>query len=163
MNRTSNNREGHNILYGKVYRLLVALFPLSEIISVNTLLLHNLHKPGFIYNMDMSEAITFTPPPQIAKELDAITELGLYRDKDAFILDAINTLLSSHMELRISIACRLYEKEDVSLGKAAEIVGVGIEDMKNILSEQGIKLKIGTTIPNTRDRAHVALGMIRGN
>ena len=113
--------------------------------------------------MDMSEAITFTPPPQIAKELDAITELGIYRDKDAFILDAINTLLSSHMELRISIACRLYENEDVSLGKAAEIVGTSIEEMKKILSEHGIKLKIGTSIPKTRDRADAVLGMIRGN
>ena len=113
--------------------------------------------------MNMSEAITFIPPPQIAKELDAITELGIYRDKDAFILDAINTLLSSHIELRISIACRLYENEDVSLGKAAEIVGTSIEEMKNILSEHGIKLKIGTSIPKTKDRTHAVLGMIRGN
>ena len=139
------------------------------VVSVNTnsalkiLLLHNLHKPRFIYSMDMSEAITFTPPPQIAKELDVITELGIYRDKDAFILNAINTPLSSHMELRISIACRLYENEDVSLGKAAEIVGTGIEEMKKILSEHGIKLKIGTSIPKTRDRAHAVLGMILGN
>ena len=135
----------------------------SASILLKILLLHNLHKPGFIYNINMSEAITFTPPPQIAKELDAITELGIYRDKDAFILDAINTLLSSHIELRISIACRLYENEDVSLGKAAEIVGTSIEEMKNILSEHGIKLKIGTSIPKTKDRTHAVLGMIRGN
>lgn len=113
--------------------------------------------------MYMSEAITFTPPPQIAKELDAVTELGIYRDKDAFIIDAINTLLSSHMELRILIACRLYENEDVSLGKAAEIVGTSIEEMKKVLSEHGIKLKIGTSIPKMRDRADAVLGMIRGN
>ena len=77
----------------------------------------------------MSEAITFIPPSQITKELDAITELGIYKDKNAFILDAINTLLSSHMELRVSIACKLYENEDVSLGKAAEIVGTSIQDI----------------------------------
>ncbi len=77
----------------------------------------------------MSEAITFIPPPQIAKEIDAITELGIYKDKNAFILDAINTLFSSHMELRGSIACKLYENGDVSLGKAAEIVGTSIEDI----------------------------------
>ncbi|TFH44597.1 MAG: hypothetical protein E4G94_03395 [ANME-2 cluster archaeon] len=111
----------------------------------------------------MSEAITFIPPPQIAKELDAITELGIYKDKNAFILDAINTLLSSHMELRVSIACKLYENEDVSLGKAAEIVGTSIEDMKKILSEHGIKLKVGTSTSNTKDRAQAILGLIRGS
>ncbi|MBU4373842.1 MAG: UPF0175 family protein [Euryarchaeota archaeon] len=111
----------------------------------------------------MSEAITFTPPPQIAKELDAITELGVYKDKNAFILDAINTLLSSHVELRIAIACKLYENEEVSLGKAAEIVGTSIEEMKKILSEHGIKLKVGTSIPKTQDRAHAIIGMVRGS
>ncbi|HUV81743.1 MAG TPA: UPF0175 family protein [archaeon] len=102
----------------------------------------------------MSEAITFIPPSQITKELDAITELGIYKDKNAFILDAINTLLSSHMELRVSIACKLYENEDVSLGKAAEIVGTSIEDMKKILSEHGIKLKVGTLQHQIRKTAH---------
>ena len=111
----------------------------------------------------MSGAITFIPPPQIAKELDAITELGVYKDKNAFILDAINTLLSSHVELRVSIACKLYENEDMSLGKAAEIVGTSIEEMKKILSEHGIKLKVGTSISNTQDRAHAVLGLIRGS
>ncbi|MBW6471464.1 MAG: UPF0175 family protein [Methanosarcinaceae archaeon] len=111
----------------------------------------------------MSEAITFTPTPQIAKELDAITELGLYRDKGAFILDAINTLLSSHIELRISIACKLYENKEVSLGKAAEIVGTSIEDMKKILFEHGLQLKRETSISKTRDRSNAVLDMIRGN
>jgi predicted HTH domain antitoxin len=111
----------------------------------------------------MSEAITFISPPQIAKELDAITELGIYKDKNAFILDAINTLLSSHMELRVSIACKLYENEDFSLGKAPEIVGTSIEDMKKILSDHGIKLKVGTSTSNMKDRAQAVLDMIRGS
>lgn len=125
--------------------------------------LRNLHKPVVIYSKNMSEAITFIPTLQIAKELDAIAELGAYKDKNAFILDAINTLLSSHIELRISIACKLYENEEASLGKAAEIVGTSIEEMKNILSEHGINLKIGTSIPKTIDRADAVLGIIRGN
>lgn len=82
----------------------------------------------------MSEVISFKSTPCIVKELDAITELGLYKDKDDFILDAINTLLSARRELRIEIACRLYEKEEISLGKAAEIVGTSIEEMKKLLS-----------------------------
>lgn len=110
----------------------------------------------------MSEAISFTPPSHIAKELDAISELGLYKDKTEFILDAINTMLSAHRELRIAIACKLYDKEEISLGKAAEIVGTSIEEMKKIISDQGIKLKIGTSIPKTKKRAEAVLKMLRG-
>ena len=109
----------------------------------------------------MSEVISFKSPPYIVKELDAITELGLYKDKDDFILDAINTLLSARRELRIEIACKLYEKEEISLGKAAEIVGTSIEEMKKLLSDNGIKLKIGTSIPRTKDRTKAVLKIIR--
>ncbi len=110
----------------------------------------------------MSEVISFKPPPHIAKELDAITELGLYNNKDDFILDAINTMLSARRELRIEIACKLYEKEEISLGKAAEIVGTSIEDMKKLLAGHGIKLKIGTSIPKTKDRTKAVLKLLRG-
>ncbi len=110
----------------------------------------------------MSEAIRFTPPPHIAKELDAISELGLYKDKKDFILDAINTMLSANRDLRIAIACKLYEKEDISLGKAAEIVGTSIEEMKKILSDHGIKRKVGASIPKTKGRTKAVLKMLRG-
>ncbi len=110
----------------------------------------------------MSEAISFTPPSHIAKELDVISELGLYKDKTEFILDAISTMLSAHRELRIAIACKLYEKEEISLGKAAEIVGTGIEEMKKIITDYGIKLKIGTSISKTKDRTEAVLKMLRG-
>ncbi len=109
----------------------------------------------------MSEVISFKPPPHIAKELDAIFELWIYKDRNDFILDAINTMLSAHRELRIAIACKLYEKEEISLGKAAEIVGTSIEEMKKIISECGIKLKIGTSIPDTKDRAKAILNSLR--
>ncbi|GFO96299.1 hypothetical protein ig2599ANME_0488 [groundwater metagenome] len=110
----------------------------------------------------MSEVICFTPPPCIAKELDAISELGIYKDKNDFILDAISTMLSAHRELRIAIACKLYEKEEISLGKASEIVGVSIEETKKVLSDHGIKLKVGTSISETKERAGAVLKILRG-
>lgn len=111
----------------------------------------------------MSEVIRFTPPPNIARELDAISELGIYKNKNDFILDAINTMLSANRDLRIAIACKLYKKEEISLGKAAEIVGTSIEEMKKILSDHKIKLKIGTSILKTKDRTNAVLNMYRGN
>jgi len=108
----------------------------------------------------MSEIISFTPPSHIAK-LDVISELRRYRDKNDCIADAINTLLSAHRELRIAIACKLYENEEISLGRAAEIVGTSIEEMKKIISDHGIKLVIVTSIPKTKDRARTVLRMLR--
>ena len=100
----------------------------------------------------MSEAIRFTPPPHIAKELEVIHELGLYKDKKDFIIHAINTMICANRNLRIAIACKLYEKEEISLGKAAEIVGTSIEEMKKILSDHVIKRKVGASIPRTKGR-----------
>ncbi len=59
-------------------------------------------------------------------------------------------------------SCKLYEKEDISLGKAAEIVGTSIEEMKKILSDHGIKRKVGASIPNTKGRTKAVLKILRG-
>lgn len=111
----------------------------------------------------MSEVIRFTPPFHIARELDVISELGLYKNKNEFLLEAVNTMLSANRELRIAIACKLYEKEEISLGKAAEIVGISIEDVKKILTDKGIKLKIGTSISKTKNRTKAVLDTLRSN
>ncbi len=111
----------------------------------------------------MSEMIGFTLPSPIVKELEVISELGVYRDKNDFVIDAINTLLSAHRELRIAIACKLYENEEISLGRAAEIVDTSIEEMKKIIEDHGIELVIGTSIPKTKDRANAVLRMLRSS
>lgn len=41
------------------------------------------------------------------------------------------------------LVCYMNEKGEISLGRAMEIVGVDIERMKEILVEQGIKLRRG--------------------
>ena len=51
--------------------------------------------------------------------------------------------MAARRDLRVAIACALYEKGKISLGRAMEIVGVNIERMKEILVEQGIKLRRG--------------------
>ena len=111
----------------------------------------------------MAKSLSCFEPSDIPKKLDAISELGWYRDKNDFITDAINTLLSAHRELRIAIACKLYENEEISLGRAAEIIDTSIEEMKKIISDHEIKLVIGTAIPKTKDRARTVLRMLRGS
>jgi len=81
-----------------------------------------------------SKKISFIASPRLEMELKAIPDTEYYRDIPEFLEDA---------DLRIAIACTLYEKGEISLGRAMEIVDVDIERMKVILVEQGIKLRRG--------------------
>ncbi len=81
----------------------------------------------------------------IKKELEIIPNTGFYKNEEEFVNDAINTLLAARKDLRISIACELYRKDAVSLGKACEIASLDIEEMKGVLHEKGIVRKVHTT------------------
>lgn len=83
-------------------------------------------------------------PYDIRLELDAITKIGYYKSEEEFIRDAINTILSARMDLRILIAIKLYEEDKVSLGKASEIARTDYETMKKLLLEKGIKIRRGS-------------------
>jgi len=75
----------------------------------------------------------------LEEELAAVTETGLYKSEEAFLTDAVNTLLAARPDIREAVACRLYEKEVFSLGRAAEWSGLSIEEMKESLHHHGIR------------------------
>ena len=81
----------------------------------------------------------------IKKELEIIPNTGFYKNEEEFVNDAINTLLAARKDLRISIACELYRKDAVSLGKACEIASLDIEEMKEVLHVRGIVRNVYTT------------------
>ena len=90
-----------------------------------------------------SEQVSFAASPRLEMELKAIPDTEYYSDISEFLEDAVKTLMDVRRDLRIAIACTLYEKDKVSLGRAMEIVDVDIERMKEILVERGIKLRRG--------------------
>lgn len=90
-----------------------------------------------------NKKISFTASPGLEMALKAIPETEYYRDISEFIEDAVKALIYARRDLRVAIACALYEKGQVSLGRAMEIVDVDIERMKEILVERGIKLRRG--------------------
>ena len=75
---------------------------------------------------------------ELEEELAAVTEAGLYESREAFLVDAVNTFLAARPDLRGEIACKLYEKEVFSLGRAAEWAGLSIEELKESLHRKGI-------------------------
>ena len=84
----------------------------------------------------MLDAIKLSP--RLRDELDALTETGLYDNEEAFIADAIRTLLAARPDLREALACKLFERGTLSLGRAAEWSGLDIEAMKAALYRRGI-------------------------
>lgn len=72
------------------------------------------------------------------RELNYIPDTGHYGTVEDFLKDAVLTLLSARRDIRLDIACRMYEAKEISLGKASEISGLNMEDMKEVLFRKGI-------------------------
>lgn len=82
--------------------------------------------------------LTLDLPELLREQISAAREAGLYASEDELVADAINTLLAARPDVRLSAACRLYERGDVSLGKASELAGLDLVSMKRALHERGI-------------------------
>jgi predicted HTH domain antitoxin len=54
------------------------------------------------------------------------------------VKDALRTFLGTEKNLRLAAAVELYKREQVSLGKAAEIADIGVVEFKERLAELGI-------------------------
>lgn len=82
----------------------------------------------------------------ISKEINVVPFTGYYKNENEFIRDAVNTLLSARKDLRIAIACELYKREEISIGKACEIAFLTIEEMKEILHKKGISRHVDASV-----------------
>ncbi|MCK4736399.1 MAG: UPF0175 family protein, partial [Methanophagales archaeon] len=89
------------------------------------------------------------------------SKTGLYRDEEEFIKEAINTLLAARKDLRVSIACELYKREEISLGKACEIAFLNIEEMKEVLYKKGIRRKVNVSAEEMESMAKKAVELAR--
>lgn len=100
------------------------------------------------------KTISFTAPELLKMEIEASSEIGYYDNKSEFLRDATRTLLAARKDLRIAIACELYKKEKISLGRAVEIADVNYEEMKKILAKRYIKIKgFSETVEEIKKRA----------
>ena len=70
-----------------------------------------------------------------------LVDLGFYEDEQHVIEEGIRHILRDNPEYRIEIAVKRYKEEAVSLGKAADIASVSVEEMKETLRSRGVALK----------------------
>lgn len=74
----------------------------------------------------------------------------LYSDSEAVIQDALRHLLRARPDLRVQLAVYRYQTESISLAKAAQLASVSWAQMRDILIEHGVPLRLG---PETLDEA----------
>ncbi len=85
---------------------------------------------------------SFSLPKVMEMEIDALVESGYYSSRSDVAKDAFRTLFERKSNLRIAGAVQLYKEEKVSLGRAAEIANITVEEFKEILQERNIKIEI---------------------
>lgn len=77
-------------------------------------------------------------------QVDDFVRAKLYKNPDAVIQDALRHLLRARPDMRVEIAVYRYENEDLSLAKAAQLAGVSWAQMRDILLEKGVQLRLGS-------------------
>jgi predicted HTH domain antitoxin len=95
----------------------------------------------------------------LEEELEAVTETGLYDSKEAFLAHAVEVLLTARPDLREAVACRLYEKGVLSIGRTAEFAGLSIEDLKEALHSRGITRESSESLEEMETMAGLSLRM----
>jgi predicted HTH domain antitoxin len=105
----------------------------------------------------MSEETTWTLPPLLREGVAVIPETGLYASESEFLAEAIRTLLAARPDLRVALACKLYEHGVISLGKAAELSDLDLEAMKHALHRHGISRLAPESLTETETMAREAL------
>jgi predicted HTH domain antitoxin len=94
---------------------------------------------------------------ELDEELAAVAETGLYESREAFLADAVHTLIAARPDLREAVACKLYEKGVFSLGRAAEWAGISIDAIKEALHRRGISRQAPEGPAETEAMARAAL------
>lgn len=76
-------------------------------------------------------------------EIDQLVKTELFPDKQAVLRSALRALYAAQPMLKRQMVIRLYTAGEIGLGKAAEMLGVSAEEMKDILRENGAQVHLG--------------------
>ncbi|NOR60820.1 MAG: hypothetical protein GQ469_09370 [Methanosarcinales archaeon] len=86
------------------------------------------------------------------RKIKALVRAGYYSSELEVIKNAMISLFRENTELKINAAIELYKEAEVSLGKAAEMVGVTTIEFKEILGKRGIIREIEARPAEEMDR-----------
>jgi predicted HTH domain antitoxin len=96
-------------------------------------------------------------PALLLDQIAAAREAGFYASEAELIADAVRVLLAARPDVRLATACRLYERGTVSLGKAAELAGLDVVNLKRVLAKRGIVRIAPESLSETTEMARASL------
>lgn len=102
--------------------------------------------------------MTLRLPDSLHDEVSAAVAAGLYLNEESFVADAVRTLLAARPDLREAVACKMYERGDWSLGRAAEWANLNIEEMKFALHRRDIARSGDESPTELEEMARASLG-----
>ena len=76
-------------------------------------------------------------------EISQLVKSRLFPDEQAVLRSALRALYQTRPDIRQQMVIRAYTAGEVSLGKAAEILGYSHEEMKDVLLENGAEIHMG--------------------
>jgi predicted HTH domain antitoxin len=76
-------------------------------------------------------------------EIDQLVKARLFPDEQSVLRSAMRSLFEAKPELKRKMVVTAYTNGDISLGKAAQIMGVSREEMKDIIRETGGQIHLG--------------------
>jgi len=86
---------------------------------------------------------TATIPDDLTDLIDGAVEAGIFENKSDAIRHVIREYFESNPDARIAAAVSLYADEAITLGTAARLAGVTRFEMRDVLREEGVELRIG--------------------
>ena len=89
--------------------------------------------------------ITGSYPDDLDLLIEGAVEAGVFSGKSDALREFARDYFDDHDEERIAAAVALYERKTITLGDTARLAGVNRFEMKDILRDHGIELRIGLT------------------
>ncbi len=89
-----------------------------------------------------------TKTSKTESENTQLVRTRLFPDEDVVLRSALCALFQAQPEVKRQMVIRAYTAGEISIGKAAEMMGVSHEEMKDIVTEGGAEIHLG---PRTVD------------
>jgi predicted HTH domain antitoxin len=87
-----------------------------------------------------------------------LVDAQLYASRDEVVEEALRHLLRARPDLRISMAIHRYQREPISLAQAAAFAGVSWSQLREIMVERGVPLRLG---PESLEEARSEIEALR--
>jgi predicted HTH domain antitoxin len=86
---------------------------------------------------------TATIPDDLTDLMEGAVEAGIFENKSDAIRHVLREYFEENENARIAAAVSLYEDEKITLGTAARLADINRFEMRDILRQEGVELRLG--------------------